>query len=627
VRSKIGAVEAVVLRSLMSNWQLLRKPRLAIFYGKQSVNAFQEIRRGIQKLDKQTQQAFLQDNEDAYRTLADLLIAQGRLSEAQQVLGMLKEEELFQFVRRDPKAAPALSGTADLNAVEQQAEQQEQALSTSVVKMAAQLDALERLKSRTPAQDAQRTRLNAALNSARQKLAAFIEALPTRFEKGAQSATPNLNELQALQSDLRQLEKKTGVRSAILYTLVGAERTSVIFVGPAGPPVPFSFEIPSEKLNQKVFALRAALQNPRSDPRPLAQGMYEIVFCRGELEKQLEGGAITNLMWSLDGTLRYLPMPALHDGRKYLVERYSMSLWTLGSLARLKDEPQVPWRGLGLGVTQAHTVQTARFGRDSFQALSGVASELRSIVSDPETQGFSTGVLSGAVQMDGSFTKEALGQALREDYAVVHIASHFRLRPGNNADSYLLLGDGAALTLAEMSEMSNARPLFENVDLITLSACETALGGEATSGEAGVGAVGKANGAEVDSFGALAQQQGAGAVLATLWPVADQSTPLLMRAFYRERSEQPTLSKAEVLRRAQAALLTGQAPTPEATLASPASAQVLAPGPGPSPSQRSSRNDEDTPGSAAVPALRRDPSAPYAHPFFWAPFVLIGNWR
>ena len=80
-------------------------PRLAIFYGKQAVNGLQAIRGEMQTLDKALQQRFLLSKEDVYRTLAELLILEGRLPEAQQVLDLLKEEEYFDFVRRDAQTA------------------------------------------------------------------------------------------------------------------------------------------------------------------------------------------------------------------------------------------------------------------------------------------------------------------------------------------------------------------------------------------------------------------------------------------------------------------------------------------------------------------------------------------
>src|SRR5437773_2647059 len=68
----------------------------------------------------------------------------------------------------------------------------------------------------------------------------------------------------------------------------------------------------------------------------------------------------------------------------------------------------------------------------------------------------------------------------------------------------------------------------------------------------------RGNGVEVESFGLLAQRQGAEAVMATLWPVADVSTPLLMREFYSQRETHAGMVKAEALQRAQLALLYGE---------------------------------------------------------------------
>jgi CHAT domain-containing protein len=117
------------------------------------------------------------------------------------------------------------------------------------------------------------------------------------------------------------------------------------------------------------------------------------------------------------------------------------------------------------------------------------------------------------------------------------------------------------------------------------SACDTASGGAATDGR------------EVESFGVLAQRQGAKAVLASLWPVADASTRQLMQEFYRLRGEGEGMTKAEALRRAQLELLRG-------------GADARAPA------------GERRGLSVGVAAQTR-----FSHPYFWAPFILIGNWR
>jgi len=110
--------EGDALYNLMQDWNAQKKPTLAIFFGKQAINLYQTIRSEITSLDKQTQQSFVKSNEQTYRNLADLLIAQGRLPEAEQVIRMLKDEEYFEFIRRDQDNSPK-SAKAQLTPEEQ----------------------------------------------------------------------------------------------------------------------------------------------------------------------------------------------------------------------------------------------------------------------------------------------------------------------------------------------------------------------------------------------------------------------------------------------------------------------------------------------------------------------------
>ncbi len=79
----------------------LDNPLAAIFYGKQAVNTLQTMRGHVAKLeDKSLHASFLQNKTHVYQHLADLLLRQGRLFEAQKVLELLKQEEYFDFIRR-----------------------------------------------------------------------------------------------------------------------------------------------------------------------------------------------------------------------------------------------------------------------------------------------------------------------------------------------------------------------------------------------------------------------------------------------------------------------------------------------------------------------------------------------
>jgi CHAT domain-containing protein len=211
---------------------------------------------------------------------------------------------------------------------------------------------------------------------------------------------------------------------------------------------------------------------------------------------------------------------------------------------------------LGLGVSKA---------KPGFQALPSVPQELHDIVREGNNS--NSGLLPGHILLDEAFTEDRLKDLLRVKYPVVHIASHFDLE-ADDESSFLLLGDGTHLTLAQLLLIPN---LFAGIDLLTLSACQTGLGV--------IGAAGKG----IDSFGALAQRKGAKAIIATLWPVADESTRLLTQRFY-DFHQSGKLSKAEALQQAQLALL----------------------------------------GKTPIDGRR---SSIYAHPHFWAPFILIGNWQ
>jgi CHAT domain-containing protein len=178
----------------------------------------------------------------------------------------------------------------------------------------------------------------------------------------------------------------------------------------------------------------------------------------------------------------------------------------------------------------------------------------------------------------------------------LHIASHFKFAAGTEADSFLLLGDGSKLSLKDV----RTRVRFSGVDLLTLSACETAFGGGQD-----------ANGREIEGFATLAQNRGAKSVLASLWPVSDASTSRLMQTLYSSRDKEQ-LNKAAALQKAQLSLLKGKSEVSATvdTWRGPVRANLPSAANAPS----------------ALPAYRANPALPHAHPYYWAPFILMGNW-
>jgi CHAT domain-containing protein len=577
--------EADALDGLMLDWKARNRPRLAIYYGKQAVNVLQEIRSDNQGLDRESQQSFIKSNEGTYRTLADLLIAEGRLPEAEQVIRMLKEEEYFEFVRGDEGNSPK-AAQAQLTPEEQALEKRYREIADQIATLGTERGTLIDKKSRTAEEEQRLAKIDADLVVAGEAFQKFLDGLTAELGGGAENNARayQLRESQGLMEDLRELGKGT----VALYTLVGEDKYRVILTTPDFQKG-YEYPIKAADLNRKVLELREVLQNPRYDPLPLTQELYRIML--GPVAKDLEKAKARTLMWSLDGVLRYVPVSALHDGKKYLAERFDSVVFTPASQARLKDTPARNWDALGLGVSKAHG--------ERIPALPGVVDEMRGIIRDasaanPAAPGKPAGVLPGVLKLDEQFTQETMLAELRKRHKVVHVASHFQFSPGNETNSALLLGDGTFLSLAQIKSLPN---VFGGVELLTLSACNTATGGGA-------------NGKEVEGFGVLAQRQGAKAVVASLWPVADRSTKLLMQEFYRVREERAGLTKVAALRAAQLKLLRGEVAFEAAESAG-----------------RHIIHEEAKPGEAGRQPFKPDPKAPFAHPYYWAPFILIGNWK
>lgn len=545
----------------------------AIYFGKQAVNAIQGMRERLRNLDRESQRAFVEVKAAIYRSLADLLIDEGRLAEAQQVLGMLKEEEFFDFLRRDSQRDPRVTRAA-LTSQEEEWQRRYRAVSDRIAALGVEFEAL-RQKARgglSEAEQARREELRKDLETARKAFDRIVaqilaEAVQAGGARAIEIGARQLDKLRALQGTLGEL----GHGAVLVHYLVGENRLRILLTTPSAQ-IARETAITARELNRQVASFRKSLQDPRLDPLGIARQLYDVLV--QPIANDLRQAGARTLMLSLDGTLRYVPFAALFDGSRYLVEDFRLSVFTEAAQTALKDLPQREWRVAGLGLTRRI---------EGFSPLPAVREELEGIVKHGDR-----GVLPGEMHLDDEFTALRIREALDRAYPVLHIASHFRFEPGTERDSFLLLGDGTRLTLGQFREHEFD---LRYIDLLTLSACDTAVGGGRD-----------ANGQEIEGFGALAQQQGAKGVIATLWPVADRSTGLLMQNLYRFRVQQGA-TKAEALRQAQLALI-----------------RTAAAG-GAADGARGAQRVIESPREA-----RRLVSEGYSHPFFWAPFILMGNW-
>jgi CHAT domain-containing protein len=556
--------------------------------------------------------------EDFYRYLAALLIEQGRSAEAVQILNDFKDERDFDFnlkTARRPSPVEPTAREADFGARYAKA-------ADKIGGIIRQLDGL-KLVTGDAASDMEKAaglrRLESDLKAADEEFAAVLRQAEAEFDQPldpAKDGEPRIDEVGEMRRAIQSLNDRKGSETVVLYTLVGEDKFYALAVTPRGI-VAASTKVRGARLNNKAKQLWALLQSDEYDPKALSKEIYTLVFqpIRDRLREAMKPDLLpegATILWSLDGNLRYLPMAALYDGEKYLAERYDNVVFTRADVKQWTRNDTAKWTGVGFGSSQAASLAEYPY---EFEPLPNAIRELRAVFNTRDSK---TGVFDGLIFPDSAFTRDAMASALKEHRPLVHIASHFYFSPGDSTRSYLVLGDKRVFPLNEIKSKID----FSGVELLTLSACETAAQWANSDGR------------EVDGFAELAQRLGAGAVLATLWNVRDDSSYWLMREFYRRKQGVDGETKAGALRRAQLALLGG-------------TAKVAPPdGPGDGGAKSGGRNStavkilpagKETPprreegvvyveAKYAVPYVRSR-VRPYAHPYFWSPFVLFGNWR
>ena len=542
------------------------------------------------------QKQYLKTIEDTYRTLADLLIEQGLFAQAKQVLQMLKEEEYLEFIRRDANEIKNLKNRVKLSKKEKELLARYSFFAARVTKFGKQFTKLDNKKRKKLAMSKDELKryenLSDQLVDSNATFKLFLEK-QLAFELG-EKVTREIEYDKNLQAKLRKWNDGT----VTLYTVITKDRYRVILTTPT-VQVDGKTDITAADLNKKIFAYRAALQNLQIDPRPKGKELYDILI--KPIEKDLRAAGAKTLVWSLDGTLRYIPLATLSpDGQSYLNEKYQNVIITPKTRDNISDL-RTEWRALGVGVSKAQTIIDPANPEETieFSPIPGTIRELESIVRD-ENRPNEKGILSGRRFIDKDFTLSGFLDSLsirsnngKRKYTIVHIASHFQLGTTWN-NSFLLLGGGKTLTLENIA--NSAKIDFSGVELVTLPACDTAF-------------IGNSNGKEIDSLADAIQAKNGKAVLATLWAVVDKSTPLLMTEFYRLQKENPKMTKAESIRKVQNAFISGKIKPDENYI------QKLA--------QIFGEQKENS----AKGKFVFDKKKPLAHPFFWSPFVLIGNWR
>ncbi|MEH2382693.1 MAG: CHAT domain-containing protein [Nostoc sp.] len=343
--------------------------------------------------------------------------------------------------------------------------------------------------------------------------------------------------------DLDKLVEKEK-STAVIYPIILDSRLEVITRLPGQDPICNTTKIPKDVLENTVEQLQKYLPDITREPdvKQHSQQLYDWLI--RPTESNLANKGIKTLIFVLDGSLRNIPMAILYDKQqqKYLIEKYAISLTPGLQLVDPKPLHNVRLNALVAGVEQERLIE-GKF----FPELSNVTQELKQVQSEVKTS---------KELLNQDFTETNLQKQIQSTpFSVVHLATHGQFS-SDVEQTYIITWD----TLLKVRQLDNllrarseSRP--ETIELLVLSACETAAGDKrAALGLAGV-----------------AVRAGARSTIATLWTVDDESTSDFMGELYRQLDAGVT--KAQALQRAQLAIL-----------------------------------------------------AKENRPYFWAPYVLLGNW-
>lgn len=570
IRNIIGLKSNVKVNYSLGSLYLdnLNQPDLGIFYLKQAVNVLQSMRANIANLESASQRAFLQKNRITYESLQSALIDQGRFAEAALVGRMLKEQEFYDFIRRrsseegDPRQT-VIAFTASEQDWASRMEDWRERPNRMAREYQALFEARQNAKITNAAwSDQDEARLQEAsvsLGEANSAFRAKVDELTNELTERAAEQDGQVSReiaelnLKAAQSYRRMLSDN-GPTTALVQMISLTEATHLLFIT-SEAVVHEEVNLGRDELNKLIFAAR----NTPGIGEPFKNGAADIADIQNQLgelydilikpiKTHMDDISAEVLLIDAQGAIRYVPFAALYDGQNYLGETHLIALHNGAAQTDYNRLAPDFTQASAFGVTQAHK---------GFVALPNVKDEIEALIPGDDNQG----IIAGTGLLDNDFTRASLEDNLGQGQ-ILHVATHYRMNPGNEINSQLLLGDGSFMTPADIRDSEAFIRRLNQVDLVALSACETALTDQ------GIGA-------EVEGLGNIMQLNGANTVIATLWAVADESTAEFMTTFYTSLIDEK-LTKAKAMQTAQKQMMQ---------------------------------------------------SKDHAAPYYWAPYIIMGNWR
>jgi CHAT domain-containing protein len=312
--------------------------------------------------------------------------------------------------------------------------------------------------------------------------------------------------------------------SAIFYPIILENQLEIILKLPGKPLIHKTSVVNSQEVENTITEMRNNIVQP--------DGMQKFTIAAKQLYKwliepveiDLKKSQVKTLVFIPDGSLRNIPMAALYDdnSKEYLVQKYALAISPGLQLFNPKPLAKQKLNALAAGLSEPP--KDEKFGK-----LPYVKSELESI----QKSGVSTTTL-----YNENFQSKTLESNINiQAFQVVHLATHGQF--SSKANETFILASDKRIYVAELDSLLKSREQkrTEPIELLVLSACQTAEGdNRAVLGLAGV-----------------AIRAGARSTLASLWQIGDNSTAEFIKQFYQQLRIGKTT--AEALQLAQLKLL------------------------------------------------------------------------
>ncbi|HAX78069.1 MAG TPA: hypothetical protein DCY88_20165 [Cyanobacteria bacterium UBA11372] len=348
-----------------------------------------------------------------------------------------------------------------------------------------------------------------------------IQNVQSKIEEALQTSEQlQLTELQNFFGDectevkpttIEPIAELSKTNTAVINSIITGDRTYIILRLPDGSFKRYPVALSPQELEKTIDRLRFTLEDISTDEYlEEAKKAYDLFI--QPMAADLEQAKPKTLVFINDGVLKNIPMAALYDGKQYLVEKYAIAT-TLGlNLTLSKTEKQSNNQALIFGLSAEIP---------PFAPLPNVPAEAKIVQK----------ILGGEKFLDQDFNAENLHKQIKTgNYPIVHLATHGKFGADPSSTFLQLFDRRVSLNEFETILRQSQQP----INLLTLSACQTAAGDErSTLGIAGV-----------------ALRAGVKSTLASLWFVNDADTVPLIEDFYT-KMRQPGITKAEALRQAQ----------------------------------------------------------------------------